>query len=397
MRRIAAHYVFTGTGDPIPMGVVTLNDEQVITEIGALRDETESTEFYTGILTPGFVNAHGHLELSHLRNRLEPCDNLAGFIGQMTRIPRRPAADAEAIEAMRNADAEMQREGIVAAADICNTAGSFPVKRESTVYYHSFIEAVGLDEAVAAPVMQRMQRLCDDAHGSGLPASITPHAAYSLSDALLDAAAEAANRAGILSVHNQESDAENELFTAGRGALHDLFTAAGFPLPPVTGKRAIDRLLPRIEQKTRTLFVHNVAISEDDYDRAADRLLRPTWVLCPNSNRHIGCAVPPVDLLYRKGAPVAIGTDSLASNSRLSIVEELKTISRLFPHIPLPTLLRWATVNGAAALGREREWGILRTGASPGIVLIENINIHNLQLTAESRARALTLRGMHNA
>ncbi|MDR2362448.1 MAG: amidohydrolase family protein [Prevotellaceae bacterium] len=391
MRHIAAHYVFTGIGNPIPMGVITLNDEHVITEIGVLTDETESTEFYNGILTSGFINAHCHLELSYLRNQLKPCVELADFIGQMTKIPRRPPAANEALAAMCAADAEMQREGIVAVGDICNTAGSFPLKRRSAIYYHSFIEAVGLDEIAAAAAMQRLRQLCADAQQAGLPASITPHAAYSLSDALLDAAMDAANRAGILSVHNQECDTENELFTAGRGALHDLFAAAGFPLPPVTGQRAIYRLLPRIAPSVRALFVHNVALSEDDYDRATDRLPHLTWVLCPNSNRHIGQAVPPVDLLYRKNARIAIGTDSLASNSRLSVLEELKSISRRFPHIPLQTLLQWATVNGAAALGKEREWGCLRTGANAGIVLIENVNLHNLCLTADSRARPLVL------
>ncbi|MDR0667212.1 MAG: amidohydrolase family protein [Prevotellaceae bacterium] len=368
------------------MGVITLNDEQVITDIGALTDETESTEFYNGVLTAGFVNAHCHLELSHLRHRLRPSGGLADFIGQMGGVPRQPPADDRALAAMRSADDEMQREGIIAVGDICNTAASFSVKRESPVYYHSFIEAVGLDESAAAATMQRLRRQCAEARRWRLPASLTPHAAYSLSDALLDAVMEAANRAGVLSVHNQESDAENELLVAGRGALHALFVAAGFPLPPVTGERSIHRIVSRIGPRTRALLVHNVALSEDDYDRAVACLPRLTWALCPNSNWYIGQAVPPADLLYRKNAQVAVGTDSLASNSRLSILEELKSISRRFPHIPLQTLLQWATANGAAALGREHECGCLRPGSRPGVVWIENVNLRDLQLTPDSRA-----------
>ncbi|MDR1406069.1 MAG: amidohydrolase family protein [Prevotellaceae bacterium] len=389
MRRIAAHYLFPIDGEPLPMGVVTLNDENVIVETGRWQGETESTEFYNGILAPGFVNAHCHLELSHLKNACTPHGGLAGFIRQMNGPARYEAEAGVRTAAMYAADREMQAEGIVAVGDVCNAAESFTVKQDSPIFYHSFIELAGLDEAVAGKKQQSAHLLAAGVRQMGLSASITPHAAYSMSEQLLADACAAANEAGIASIHNQESEEENELFISGRGALGALFAKSGFPLPPVTGKRSIYRLLPHIEKRTRTLFVHNVTTTEEDYEAAVSRLPHACWVLCPASNLQIGRRLPPVDMFYKKNAPVAIGTDSLASNSRLSIMEELKIISRHFPQIPLHTLLQWATLNGARALNRERELGSLRAGKRAGVVLIENADLRTLQLTEESKVTML--------
>jgi cytosine/adenosine deaminase-related metal-dependent hydrolase len=393
MRRIAAHYLFPIIGEPLPMGVVTLDDDNTIVETGTLQGETESTEFYNGILTPGFVNAHVHLELSHLKNACTPHGGLAGFIRQMNSPARYHVPEAERKEAMRAADREMQAEGIVAAGDVCNLAESFAVKQTSPIYYHSFIELAGLDEAMAEKKMQLAHLLLASVKQMGLAASITPHAAYSMSEKLLADTIAAANEAGIVSVHNQESEEENELFRNGGGALSELFAESGFTLPPATGKRSIDRLLPHIEKNTRTLLVHNVATTEEDYEAAASRLPHVTWALCPRSNLQIGRRLPPADMLYRKNAQVAIGTDSLASNSRLSIIEELKTIHRHFSQISLPVLLQWATLNGARALGKDRELGSLSAGKRPGIVWIDNIDFTTMRLTAGSKVTVVAEAG----
>ncbi|MDR3133069.1 MAG: amidohydrolase family protein [Prevotellaceae bacterium] len=390
MRRIAAHYLFPILGEPLARGVVTLNDENIIVETGTLQDETESTEFYNGILVPGFVNAHCHLELSHMKGACMPQGGLAGFIRQMGSPARYQSTAAVRAAAMAAADREMQAEGIVAAGDVCNIAESFAVKQTSPVFYHSFIELAGLEAAVAGKKYQTACLLAASVQSMGLAASITPHAAYSMNEQLLSAAFAAANEAGIASVHNQESEEENELFLSGSGALGELFAESGFTLPPVTGERSIHRLLPYIEKQTRTLLVHNVATTEEDYEAAASRLPNLTWVFCPASNLRIGRRLPPIDRFYKRNAQIAVGTDSLASNSRLSIIEELKIISKHFPQIPLPALLQWATLNGARALNKEREFGSLIAGKRAGVVLIENIDFTTMQLTSDSKATNLT-------
>jgi cytosine/adenosine deaminase-related metal-dependent hydrolase len=201
---------------------------------------------------------------------------------------------------------------------------------------------------------------------------------------------EAANRQGILSIHNQESEEENALFVHGESPLRNLFSAMGFTAPAPTGVTPVHRLLPLLHENMRLLLVHNTVTSTDDYEAVSATSRHVSWVLCPNSNRYITGKLPPVDLFFHKHAAVAIGTDSLASNNQLSVLEELKTLTRYFPHIPLTTLLTWATQGGAQALRKEQELGTLEVGKRPGLVLLENIDLHGFKLTETSTAIALT-------
>ena len=98
------------------------------------------------------------------------------------------------------------------------------------------------------------------------------------------------------------------------------------------------------------------------------------WVLCPRSNKYISGAVPNVsELLMKNNLNICIGTDSLASNHSLSILEELKC----FDSVPLEQLLRWATYNGAAALGVKPR----------GIINICGAVLERMKLTEKSAVR----------
>jgi cytosine/adenosine deaminase-related metal-dependent hydrolase len=348
--------------------------------------ETAHTEFYNGILSPGFVNAHCHLELSHLQGVAPPQAGMAGFLQAMMTRP----AGAPDIPAQQRADAQMRKEGIVAVGDICNTPASFGMKQGSAIYYHSFVEVAGLSGQVTDTRKATAARLLKEAEHAGLAASITPHAPYSMSDALFAFAVEAAQQAGLLSIHNQESEAEEALFLRGEGALHTLFSFMGFSPPRPTGRPSVHRILPLLRETTRLLLVHNTVTSAADYEAVQAVTRHVSWVLCPNSNRYITGLLPPAGLFFSKGAQVAIGTDSLASNTRLSVLEELKTLAQHFPQIPLETLLQWATYGGAQALRKEHELGLLEAGRRPGLLLIENLDLHKLTLTPDATAKRLT-------
>jgi cytosine/adenosine deaminase-related metal-dependent hydrolase len=108
------------------------------------------------------------------------------------------------------------------------------------------------------------------------------------------------------------------------------------------------------------------------------------WCLCPNSNLYIENRIPPLNLLIDEGCEIVIGTDSLASNSNLSILEELKTLQFNFPDIPVEDLLYWATMNGAKALKEEKRFGSIERGKKPGLLLLENVDLQNMKLLPES-------------
>jgi cytosine/adenosine deaminase-related metal-dependent hydrolase len=283
----------------------------------------------------------------------------------------------------------MRREGIVAVGDVCNTPDTFDIKRESALYYHSFIEVAGLHEQVTEARKAATTGLLKEAAQAGLTATVTPHAPYSMNEHLFAFAVEAAQRQHILSIHNQESEDENALFLRGAGSLQALFSAMGFATPPPTGLTSVHRILPLLRSTTRLLLVHNTATSAADYDAVCAATRNVSWVLCPNSNRYITGMLPPAGLFFSKGASVAIGTDSLASNTQLSVLEELKTLAHCFPQIPLETLLQWATYGGACALRKEQELGLLEAGRQPGLALLENMDLNTLKLTPETTARTI--------
>jgi cytosine/adenosine deaminase-related metal-dependent hydrolase len=387
MRRIAAQYLFTGKPPLLRHGMVTLDDTHRVVEVGQWDgQEMPHTEFYNGVLTPGFVNAHCHLELSHLKGVTAPQAGMAGFLEAM--MKQRPAG-APGRSAQQLADAHMRKEGIVAVGDICNTPATFGVKQESSIYYHSFIEVAGLSEGITEARRSAAAGILKEAEQAGLAATVTPHAPYSMNESLFAFAVDAAQRRGILSIHNQECEDENTLFLQGRGALQALFSSMGFAVPLPIGRTSVHRILPLLHATTRLLLVHNTVTSAADYEAVHAATRNVSWVLCPNSNRYITGMLPPAGLFFSKGAPVAIGTDSLASNTQLSVLEELKTLAQHFPQIPLGTLLQWATHGGAQALRKEQELGLLEAGKRPGLVLLENLDLHHLQLTASATATTM--------
>jgi cytosine/adenosine deaminase-related metal-dependent hydrolase len=388
MRRIAAHYVFPISDPPIRNGILTLSNDGEVLDLSASADalqESEGVEFYSGALVPGFVNAHCHLELSHLKGVIPQHTGLAGFISSLA-AHRNDFTDEQALRAIALADAQLYAGGAAAVGDISNSGLTFEVKAHSSVFYHTFIERFGLRREDVARSVQSAEALVAEAAQLGLSASVTPHAPYSTLPELYAALAQSSR----WSVHNQESGDENMLFREGRGALHELFSAMGLtPIPP-TGKSSIYHTLQHVCEAQKLLLVHNTYATSTDYDAAAACCKNISWVLCPASNMYIERALPPLQMLRTKGAAIALGTDSLASNASLNLLDELKLLAAHFPDIPLSEMLRWATLGGAEALGVEHIFGTFEKGKRPGVTLLSNLNLDNLRLTPKTKSRLLT-------
>ncbi len=388
MRKIAAQYIFPIADKPIKNGVITLSDEGEVVSVGKLNGEEESVEFYNGILCPGFVNAHCHLELSSMLGDMPQNTTLVGFIYHMNnRI--KPSEDDQ-IPAILKADSKMAAEGIVAVGDISNTSISFDIKTSSPILYRNFIEVYGSDPAIADTQFNKGVAVAAQAALRGLTASLVPHAPYSMSDILFKQVVTEGAKSGILSIHNQESKDENEYFLEGKGRFVRQYASEGFTPPSVIGKPSIYRILNELTESIKLLLIHNIYTTEEDYDAAVAKNKDTHWVLCPNSNLYIERQLPPIEMLRQKNANIAIGTDSLASNTSLSVLEELKTIGKYFRDVRLEELLTWGTLGGARALGFDQQLGSFEVGKKPHVVLIDGIDFSGMQLTDESKATLLT-------
>jgi aminodeoxyfutalosine deaminase len=396
VRSISATRVYTLNGPPVENGIIHLDSNGYIEGISASSGKTqkhEKCEFFEGALIPGFVNAHCHLELSHLKGCIPQKKGLGNFIGEISRL--RSASDPVILQAAQAAENEMFRNGIAAVGDISNTVVTLEIKKQSEISWFTFVETFGFMPSRAPKAIGIALSVNALFQSHGLRSSVVPHSPYSVSDELFTEIAKLErNECSILSLHNQESNAENRFFLTGKGPIlrhlqHNLGLDTSSWKP--SGKNSLETILPKLNATLPLLLVHNTCTTLKDLEFLKEfRGNRNTWlVLCPNSNLFIGNKLPPVNLFRSQHMKICIGTDSLASNTALSILEELKTIQNYFPEIPTEELFEWACLNGAKALGMDDRLGSLETGKKPGIVWVRSLNPGNGYLTPESRVERI--------
>jgi len=174
------------------------------------------------------------------------------------------------------------------------------------------------------------------------------------------------------SIHNQESKAENDFFSTKTGDYLRLYETINIPINyfKATGKSSLQTIISSFNKEVNTLLVHNTFTSKEDIEIVQKTHPQLYWCLCPNANLYIENTLPNIVLLNANNCILTLGTDSLASNSQLSIIDEINTILRHHPAISLDTLLQAATYNGAQFLGIENQFGLIEKNRNSGINLI---------------------------
>jgi cytosine/adenosine deaminase-related metal-dependent hydrolase len=378
MRKISADRIYPITAPPLENGVVITDDQGKILALESRdRHDPASLEIYSGALIPGFINTHCHLELSHMKGKVDTGTGLIPFITGV--VTQRNAAAEVIAEAIENAEQEMLDGGIVALGDISNAPDTFACKARGRMRYHTFIELfdflqdAGADKAFSDGLAVREQWL----PAPGSACTLVPHAPYSVSKTLFEKIKAHNPQAGVtVSIHNQETPPEQELFIHKTGGFLDFYGKFGISLDnfKATGRPSIYYALQHLNPSNRTLFVHNTLTTREDIAAAQAWSPHVFWATCPNANLYIENRLPDYRAFLENDAPVTLGTDSLTSNWQLSILEEMKTIARYQSYVPFETLLGWATINGACALGFDDTLGSLEVGKTPGVLLLQGLS-----------------------
>jgi cytosine/adenosine deaminase-related metal-dependent hydrolase len=400
MRFIKADYIFPISTAPVKNGIVVVDETGVI---GNVLDQTAQgnlpadvkIETYEGIISPGFVNAHCHLELSHLKGKIQKETGLPGFIKEIN--PKRNASADEITEAIAKAEDEMIANGIVAVGDICNTADTVQQKKKRRLKYYNFIEAFDLHPDRADESFEKAEKLYEEFKSNGLGASIVPHAPYTVSPKLLKRIYNHAYvHDSVISMHNQETESEDRMFKEGKGALYDtlLSLVTSYKDWKPTGFNSLASSMVHLPKCNPILLIHNTFTGREDINWAQLYSMMSWWCFCPNANLYIENRLPNFQLFIDMGCKIVVGTDSLASNDSLSILEELKTISaNLNPEISNPEhvnmLLTWATLNGAKLFRFDKELGSIEKGKKPGLNLITAIGKEPFAFTEFSKVQKL--------
>ena len=393
MRRIAAQYLYTLLStEPVRNGFVELEDDGTVIRTGVSPDPAAEPVFYDGAVTPGFVNAHCHVELSYMKGLFRKGTGMAGFIDQINEL-RDTKSLGEKVRDLSEAMDSLWEQGVVAMADISNCDDSFAVKARHPMYTRTFLEVFGTEPEDCAAVMDGVRKLKKVADGFGIDAAPTPHACYTMSPELVTAVSVEGLKSGFLSFHSEETEEEEEMLKYGTGKMWENRRRAGMSVPPVTGKSSllyfIDRLLAGRPAPfdEHILLVHECCMDQEGIDAAKAVMNHPFVAVCPLSNLFIHNTLPPIGLMRRNALKICVGTDSLSSNDDLNIVDELYCLQRNFPEVPLGELLTWASRNGAEFLDKP-EFGTLAPGRRPGLVLVDHLDADG-RLTAASKSRRL--------
>lgn len=354
--------------------VLVTSEEGVVQDIVAESEAGDDIQVVKGILSPGFINCHCHLELSHMRGVIPEKTGLIPFVSQV--MKNRHFPDVEIWEAIDRAEEEMRSSGIVAVGDICNTKLALPQKAKGRIWYHNFIEAIGFVPEMAVLRFNYAVDIFNAyANQYSIPIasnSIVPHAPYSVSDELWHKIIHFPGNQ-LMTIHNQETEDENNLFLNKEGEFLKFYESFKMDASffQSSGKSSLQSYLSKFLPNQNVILVHNVHTSDKDLLFSKNSAAKLYWCFCPNANLYITGQLPNVDLFVKQDCTIVLGTDSLASNWQLNIVAEMKAIQVHFPSITTEQLLKWATMNGAKALQLDSLLGSFEKGKKPGIVLCD--------------------------
>ncbi|HCT29636.1 MAG TPA: hypothetical protein DIW31_02630 [Bacteroidales bacterium] len=392
MKRFSANYIFPVNGHPIKNGIVVVNDNNIIVDVIDPKGdvlELESMEFHNGVIVPGFVNAHCHIELSHLKKKLDnSAEGIAGFVSQIRTL--RASTEFEIQKSIKQALSALDDNGTVAVGDICNTTDSFLLKQTSKIYFHSFIEVFGLLPSEAELRYQNAKSLLNDALLVNKSSSLTPHATYSISDKLWNFISnELSKTESTVSIHYGESMQEYAFLKDRTGVLAENFKDLGIADGIASNTTPFEIVKKYLPKQNPTLFIHNTFVQRDEIKSIMSHFKSPFFVLCPSSNLFIEGKLPNVPLFIEEGACLAIGTDSFASSNTLSVFDQILILLERFPILTFNEVNRWATLNGAKALNIESVFGSFEKGKKPGLNLITNFDFGQMRPMAQSRVKRL--------
>jgi cytosine/adenosine deaminase-related metal-dependent hydrolase len=365
--------VFSGNSFLEERTVLVFSGEKLI-DIVPYSEAGEGLEHFNGILLPGMINTHCHLELAHMQDKIPKRSGLVNFVGHV--VSNRKENDEIILDAIKEADRMMWQKGIQAVGDICNTPATIKVKKSSPLSYHNFIEVAGFPPAAAVPRFEAAKNIQREFTAHGLQATLTPHAPYSVSPELFEKIDKDVDGA-LLSVHNQEIEDENRLFLERTGDFLRMYQLMGINIDffSETKKTSLQSWLPFISTKKSLLLVHNVAIDEYDLEFvkawAYQTHSEVFFAVCAQANTYISDLLPPIRMLLEKNVQLCLGTDSLASNDKLDLGYEINLLEKHFPEVNIGTWLTAACVHGARALLISEQFGMLEIGKKPGLVLMK--------------------------
>lgn len=354
-----APVVLPSDGEPIENGAVVVDGDRIVA-VGPRAEVAagERIREWPGVLLPGLVNAHAHLQYTDFADLAESGLPFDVWIRTLT-ARRRTWTPPQWRESTRRGVHEVLRTGTTCVADIVTDAGAvLSVLARSGLAGTAYVEIVGVESPSWDRARSELAGKLDTAP-NGVQLGVSPHALYSLGTEVVRGTVALARERGLrLHPHLAETAEEAEFVLSGTGRFADLSRSfdltyelldGGSGRTPVAEAAALGLLGGDVH------VAHGVHVSADD--REVLRTCGTAVALCVRSNRILGAGEPPVAAYLDEGSPVAVGTDSRASSPSLDLLEELAAVRELAVSQGFPVeglsrrLVEAATIGGSYALG----------------------------------------------
>jgi cytosine/adenosine deaminase-related metal-dependent hydrolase len=362
---VRSRIVVTMDGPPIENGAVAI-DGPTITSVGTFREIAaqntgEILDLGEQALLPGLINAHCHLDYTILRGKIPPQSPFVDWIGRINAC-KAALSEENYLVSIAEGFAEAKRFGTTSIVNLegcpqlIEKIGRGQIRTwwcPEMIDAREKIDVERTFDGFRSSVSSRE----DPAGGIGL----APHSLYTASSNLYRECSGLARRDNLLlTTHLAESSEEMEMFRDGGGPLFDFMKALGRPMEDCGKATPLSLLLFREKLDERWIVAHLNELTENDFDLLARERFHIAH--CPGSHRYFGRAAFPLDRLRSLGFNICLGTDSLASNSSLSLFDEMRGLQRTAPLLSPHDLLKMVTTNPASALGQAMSLGRVRSG-----------------------------------
>jgi len=372
--KLAARFVITGDGSPVEDGAIEIRDGRIAgvgkrREIGAAPD----VDYGDAVILPGLVNAHTHLELSFLAGAVPPDGDFVDWLRRMIHaLSVAPAGEHEVRAAVALGINQSLGFGVTCVGDITRWPGwTRPVLAESALRGVSFGEVIafgrrreqltGRLEAAASPACQTQRVRC----------GISPHSPYSLEPEALSRCAQRASEINAsLCIHLAESPEEEQFTQSAAGRLAEIPRELGIWDAQVraAGARSVELCRSCGLLGPRTVLAHANYVNDDDLGLIAASGASVAY--CPRTHAAFGHPPHRFRDMLRAGINVCVGTDSLASNPSLSVLDELRFLRERYPDFDALELIRMGTARGAVALGLAEAVGAIAPGKAADLAVL---------------------------
>lgn len=378
---LRSRYIVPRPGQLIEGGQVVLQGSKIL-EVGPSSTPSgQVADLGNAVIIPGLINAHTHLELTDLEGKIPPQEGFINWIRQIVSY-RRAEGDKDLGPAVKRGALMSLESGTTTIADISSTGDSLRILPGLPIRKRVFKEVIALEEGKVASVLEEAIRALSEFPRDGLgKVGLSPHAPYTACAKLYRGCALFSKGQDMpLSTHAGETEEEVEFLKKGTGSLAIILKAYGMlrdweppGVPPIAYLKKIGVLA------RPWLLVHCNYLAEEETEMIKES--GSSVVFCPRSHNFFGHQDHPFLKLLKEGVNVTLGTDSLASNQSLSMLDEMRFLLQSHKGLAPEEVLSMATLRGARALGMEEGIGQLAPGYEADLAVVEIPTAHGGPVT----------------